>query len=348
VVKVSTLYVCAAKEYFPELYQIEIGKNETKLFSVNVHYKNSKFIFFKLYRYLKAHFIGLKVIEKERGKVKFVHLNVIFPAGIVALFFYWFRGLNFLITEHSTIFLKSRSSELGIIHRSLAKLCLKKAELLTTVTFNLGNDLGIIQKPKRLEKLNNVADEHIFFPTRTKYQNEKFRFIHISTLVPEHKNPKGLLNAFASISVQRSDFEVVIISDGEIIPIKNYAEEIGLGEFVKFFPTMAKEEVANEFRKSNCLVLFSNYENMPVVISEAWMCGLPVISTNVGGISESLTKENGILIQKGDEIGLANAIVQMLDFPTLFDAKNISSIGRDNFSYHSVSETLAALYRSIP
>src|SRR6266700_2143529 len=60
-------------------------------------------------------------------------------------------------------------------------------------------------------------------------------------------------------------------------------------------------QVAVELRKSSSLVMFSFYENMPCAILEALCRGIPVIATMVGGIPETIRKENGILINVGNE-----------------------------------------------
>jgi glycosyltransferase involved in cell wall biosynthesis len=54
--------------------------------------------------------------------------------------------------------------------------------------------------------------------------------------------------------------------------------------------------------------LNSLYENQPVVILEALCCGIPVISSEVGGISENINPENGILFKPNDENELVQAI----------------------------------------
>ena len=48
------------------------------------------------------------------------------------------------------------------------------------------------------------------------------------------------------------------------------------------------DEIAIAMQQADCFVLFSNIENLPLVIIESMACGLPIITTDVGGISEHM------------------------------------------------------------
>jgi len=66
-------------------------------------------------------------------------------------------------------------------------------------------------------------------------------------------------------------------------------------------------------KKSSILVLPSRVESLPQVIKEAFYLKVPVIATNVGGVSELVTNDvNGILIKPEDPNALADAINDLL------------------------------------
>ena len=52
------------------------------------------------------------------------------------------------------------------------------------------------------------------------------------------------------------------------------------------------------YNKIDCFLLFSKTEDLPMVIIEAFSAGLPVISTNVGGVSELIYPNVGLMIDK--------------------------------------------------
>ena len=89
---------------------------------------------------------------------------------------------------------------------------------------------------------------------------------------------------------------------------------------------------------SELFVLSSDFEGMPNALLEAMCLGVPVISTKVAGAVEVIEEgENGLLVDIGDETGLANAMERLLEDGgfryslgrkaiQLADALNITSI----------------------
>ncbi len=61
------------------------------------------------------------------------------------------------------------------------------------------------------------------------------------------------------------------------------------------------------------------FDNMPNVVFEAFAAGKPVVATDIGGISEQITTETGILVQSGDTGQLAEALVKLSVSPLLVE-----------------------------
>ena len=123
--------------------------------------------------------------------------------------------------------------------------------------------------------------------------------------------------------------------------------KLGLDDVVTIQGATPIEEIAEQIRQSDVLLLFSNYENSPCVISEALCVGLPVISTNVGGISEMLNINNGILIEPQNEKLLCEKMKYMIDN---YDSYNINQIRKNaiqEYSYTSVGRRYFNIYNRI-
>jgi glycosyltransferase involved in cell wall biosynthesis len=93
-------------------------------------------------------------------------------------------------------------------------------------------------------------------------------------------------------------------------------------------------------------VLFSNFENFPCVIPEAWMSGIPIIATAVNGIPEFAHGENGILVEPRNEEQLTQAMLEVL-MGKQFDALALRAYAMKYFSYAAVSKQLDEVYQRV-
>jgi glycosyltransferase involved in cell wall biosynthesis len=102
-------------------------------------------------------------------------------------------------------------------------------------------------------------------------------------------------------------------------------------------------------RQAACLVLFSNYENLPCVLIEAQASGLPAVATRVGGVPELLPEASlGLLVPPGDESALAHALREVLTAaPGRFDAAQLRERAVDHYSYPAVGQAFGAVYARI-
>ncbi len=91
-----------------------------------------------------------------------------------------------------------------------------------------------------------------------------------------------------------------------------------LEENVVLMPSLTAEQVADELRKAEVFCLPSMCENSPNSIGEAMMLGVPVVATDVGGVSSVIENGNeGILAPSGDPAMLAAAISSLFMAPKI-------------------------------
>ena len=103
-------------------------------------------------------------------------------------------------------------------------------------------------------------------------------------------------------------------------------------------------EVASCIQNASALLLFSRFENLPCVILEALCCGLPVISSRVGGVAEVIDKENGILVESENIQELVNAMQCMIDNYHHFDKAKIADNASALFNYNAVGKIIFENY----
>ena len=197
------------------------------------------------------------------------------------------------------------------------------------------------------EVIPNVVDTEKF-KLGEREKDGVIKILHVSSLEEAQKNITGILNTISIIRQSNPDFKFSLTIVGGANPerlnkIRRYATSMNLVEpFVKFTGALSGDSVAREMMNCDAVLLFSRKENFPCVIAEAWACGKPVITTNVGGIAEHMNDQRGMMIESGDESALAKAI---LDLDKDWDAAAIRKYAVDNFSIDAVAKAYTRAYQ---
>jgi glycosyltransferase involved in cell wall biosynthesis len=97
-----------------------------------------------------------------------------------------------------------------------------------------------------------------------------------------------------------------------------------LENFVSFLGVKSARDIAEVFAKSKCYVQHSitaesgDQEGTPVAIMEAMLSGLPVISTEHGGIRDVVNENCGILVCERDVQAMSSAMEKVINNPSKF------------------------------
>lgn len=112
--------------------------------------------------------------------------------------------------------------------------------------------------------------------------------------------------------------------DGSMQTTKKYAE-INKVE-INFTGKLSKEEWWALAAEHDIFMNTTNFDNTPVSIMEAMALGLPVVTTNVGGIPFLLEdKKTALLIEKGDVNAMSRAVIELLQNETLTAAISLNA-----------------------
>lgn len=133
----------------------------------------------------------------------------------------------------------------------------------------------------------------------------------IGRLVPV-KNHELFLAAAARVQAEMPEARFVIVGDGERrAALEALAREHGLGEAVTF--TGWRSDLPAVYADLDAVVISSRNEGTPVSLIEAMAAGVPVVSTEVGGVGDLLGGgEYGRLVPPGDADALAGGILAAL------------------------------------
>lgn len=188
----------------------------------------------------------------------------------------------------------------------------------------------------------NVVETALFFYEPFPTIHRRFRFIHPSSMTYP-KNPEGILQACKIVKDKGHDFELLMIGNKDE-RLASLADDYGLTGKVVFKPVVPYEEVARQMRISSALLLFSHYENMPCVLLEALCCGLPVVSSRVGGVEEVINDTNGILVERENVEELASAMINMMKNHHHYNRQNIALAAQAQFNYDAIGKRYLAIY----
>ena len=343
---VTVLYVTTDVKLKPFRFETE-KSNTDGIEEIKIYFGKhpSEFInaFMYAFHYIRA------VYKIKRPDM--VHVHVLSRTAFPALWLKFTSGIPFIITEHWSRYLPEnvkKGAFKGLLRKIFTKYAVAKASAVTTVTRNLAEAMQHLGLHNTYYITPNVADTELFKPAENiSNNNGQVKLIHVSCFDEPAKNIKGIVDVLADLAVLKSNFTMTFIGDGpDFEAVKDYAASTGLTGSVLFFTGLLEGmKLVNYMRKADAMVMFSNYENLPCTIVESLCCGVPVVSSDVGGIAEHVTFQNGILVKPADKKALKEAILAIIDRKALFNKDAISQYGKNVFSMDAVGFNFKSIYQ---
>ena len=333
---------------------------ENNVDTIRVYYKKPKNKILSLIRFYRANMKALKLCKKP----DMIHVHILTRLGVIAWIQKLLHKTPYIITEHWSRYLPGNDFG-GFMRKMFTKIVVRNAETVTTVTENLAiamknhglkNDNYVVLPnvvnldmfhitPKCTDAINRVHTNHVH--TNRVHTNRVPKIIHISCFEDKSKNISGLLESLKIVEEKGIDFQCTLIGEGmDLELMKEKAKNLQLINKVSFTGLMEGQKLADELSSGDFLVLSSNYENMPVVILEALASGLPVVSTNVGGIKEMIDDTKGILVEPRNKESLAEAMIKMIETHKKYDANYLRDSVIEKYGYESVGRFLSGLYNN--
>lgn len=311
--------------------------NMLKEIGVNVVCFKRRLPYFDIFRMAR---IRKKLIEEN--------INIIYSYSLTANFYSFF----------STFFLKniifiSGSRNIEIDRSRLLKflddiIIRKSKALITNSKSNLDYLKGISYKPNSINGfvIKNGID---ITPQKNKNRKNLKQKITIGTvaLFKKQKNYSLFIDLCKSISLKYDKINFISIGYGpEFEKMELYAKENNLDEKLKF---LGNNMDAGKIMEKNfdIFILTSYKEGLPNVVMEAMSFGIPVVSTNVGGVKELIEhKKTGFLVPSNDLEGLVYYCSQLINSPTLRHQIGNAAIGfiKDQFSSGKMVNEFEAVF----
>lgn len=145
-------------------------------------------------------------------------------------------------------------------------------------------------------------------------------------------NPTMAVDVVALLRKQLPDVHLTMVGhdkgDGTLEATRRRVLELGLDSHVRIVPGVPKRNVGLHLAEHDIFVNTTNIDNTPVSVLEAMSCGLPVVSTSVGGIPYLLRDEQDALLTPAkDSAAMATAVERIVADPDL--ARRLSAAGHE-------------------
>ncbi|WFS61588.1 glycosyltransferase [Pseudodesulfovibrio thermohalotolerans] len=289
-----------------------------------------------------------RLFRQER--VDIVHVQ----AGYLLLYAFIparLAGAKVVYTEHAKHSIQTKP---GV--RRVIRLAAPFLSRITTVSNNLKaffmDSLG--QPEHRLEVIPNGVDTALFTAAGRSVRGSGIpddgRLVFGSVArMTEAKDHGNLLRAFRRVRDGRDGVLLALVGDGETREeVERMIDELDLRDSVLMLGR--RDDIPAWLRAMDVFVLPSRREGAPVSVLEAMACGVPVVATDVGGVSEILVDgENGRVVQPEDHEALAGAMLWMMDNPEarerFAEAGPKSVAGR--YSNHAMCSSYLNLYEKV-
>ena len=212
-------------------------------------------------------------------------------------------------------------------YRPIIRWSIERSDAVTTPSLWLQREVATrLDISKSIDVIPNFIDTAHYTPVgkdhdavRALFVSNGYRplkdhtsvLIHVSNFRPV-KRIDRVVDVFARVCQQR-DARLILVGDG---PQRSQAEarvrQLGIENYVRFLGKV--RDFIDILRSSDLFVLPSASESFGLAALEAQACGVPVVATDVGGVSEVVTHgETGLLTPVDDAGAMTRAINELLD-----------------------------------
>lgn len=210
----------------------------------------------------------------------------------------------------------------------------------------LGRDVDNIPKGVDADLFRPDGPHH-----RADHGLEGKRVALVASRLAPIKNVALAVDAMNRVAMRNPNLVLVIAGEGPLRPeLERRASAAGIADRVRFLGHVPQQELPMWYRSADMYVLSSNFDNAPNALLEAMASGLPIVSTDVGGVSEYLRDGvNGRLVPPNDAEAMAHAMLTYANDVTL-----AARIGRENraeaasrYSWAASAAALRAVFQRV-
>lgn len=252
-----------------------------------------------------------------------------------------------IFTAHGWAFADGVSDQRKKFYIFIEKLFSKFCDNIVTVSHqdkNLAVKYNVAPSEKQIVIHNGMPDKTIDFPRK----NEPSDTVNIICVArfSEQKDHISLLKSLTTID--SLNWTLNLVGKGPLeSEVKMLAEQLNISSKINFLGE--RHDVSKLLSSSDLFILPSNWEGLPRSIIEAMSFSLPIIASDVGGVSEMVSHSNGFLIPRGDIEKMSNALKTLIENKDtrIQMGKSSREIYCNGFNFQQMLDNTHHLYRQI-
>ena len=283
------------------------GDSNASYEEANVYFRNIKEPKILFIKYLKFYLFSInklkKIIKEKDIEIVFAKDAFTgFPVVIAKKMFKDLKPIKLVIESHGDyreMVFQQRKYFLENIYKifvsKVGRFVLNNSDMIRGVT---PESIDVLNKPNNISSIHFPAwvDNYIFDTDTSINRKENHDVLFVGNIVPR-KGVKFLIKAFEKFALNNNESSFLVVGDTPnkdyFNDCKQYVEDSGLKNRIKFFGKIDQSEIAELMNKSKVLVLASSYEGLPRVLIESGLCSLPSIAPNIDGVAIPFGQDGG-------------------------------------------------------
>jgi glycosyltransferase involved in cell wall biosynthesis len=178
--------------------------------------------------------------------------------------------------------------------------------------------LGFLVRKNKVSIISNGLDTDFYSPVSDSAATDEIIHIGMQSRLQPNKDHITLIKAFALICAHYPDkcFHLHIAGDGSTYSdILDMIHLNNISEVTTLHGILGQIDLCNLLRGLDIYVHCTHGETMSTAIMQALSCGLPVVASNVPGVSNMVTADAGMLYDPGDANDLADKLRVLIECP---------------------------------
>ena len=202
----------------------------------------------------------------------------------------------------------------------------------------------------KIDVIPDGLDLHRFFSIERNPCSTPVKILTVGRLIPR-KGFQFLIQALPDVCKQtNADFRIQIVGDGpyrsELVTL---AENLNVSDKIDFLGSIDYANLPQKYHEADIFTLCSLAEGMPLVVLEAMGTGLPIIASQVQGITDLVKIGiNGELFDPGNVNQLVKHLVRLID-----DGKRRVKMGKKStelaqgYGWENIAQSYLELYKKV-